>query len=180
MRWMMYRWWWCEGDRAWWVFESVFLRSSDEGFWACLRDLPSDIPRPPEIWASLCNLKLKLRGNSHSFAILGSDSPQSNNKMGKIFKDETAYASACTDPGAALALLLSGRTRVRHWQSSRRLWPDTRRLQHPLDDCCRLVLPYIPCRTACSRRNRSLMTLPGWGRNVLLLAVIPVPRRWKG
>ena len=31
---------------------------------------------------------------------------------------------------------------VRHWQSARRLWPDTRRLQLPLDDCCRLVLPY--------------------------------------
>ena len=42
----------------------------------------------------------------------------------------------------ALAPLLSGGTRVRHWQSARRLWPDTRRQQLPLDDCCRLVLPY--------------------------------------
>ena len=31
---------------------------------------------------------------------------------------------------------------VRHWQCARRLWPDTMRLQLPLDDCCRLVLPY--------------------------------------
>ena len=38
----------------------------------------------------------------------------------------------CTDAGAALALLLSGGTRVRHWQSTRRLWPDTKRLQLPL------------------------------------------------
>ena len=44
--------------------------------------------------------------------------------------------------GAALAPLLSGGTRVRYWQSAQRLWSDTRRLQLPLDDCCRLVLPY--------------------------------------
>ena len=29
--------------------------------------------------------------------------------------------------------------------------------------------------TAFNRRNRSLMTLPGWGRKVLPLAIIPVP-----
>ena len=60
---MMYR-WWCEGasDRAWWVIESIFLRSPDK-----------------ETWVSLCNLMLKLRGISSSSAILGSDSPQSNN-----------------------------------------------------------------------------------------------------
>ena len=46
------------------------------------------------------------------------------------------------DAGAALALLLSGGTRVRHWKSAQRLWPDTRKLQLPLDDCCRVVLPY--------------------------------------
>ena len=51
MRWMMYR-WWCEvvGDRAWWVIESVFLRSPDKGFWACLGDIPPDMPRRPETW----------------------------------------------------------------------------------------------------------------------------------
>ena len=34
IRWMMYR-WWCEsrGDRAWWVIQSVFLRSPKKGFW---------------------------------------------------------------------------------------------------------------------------------------------------
>ena len=41
-----------------------------------------------------------------------------------------------------LAPLLSGGTRVSHRQSARRLWPDTRRLQLPLDDCCRLMLRY--------------------------------------
>ena len=80
MRWMMYR-WWCEGggDRAWWVIESVFLRSPDKGFWACLGDIPPDMPRRPETWVSLYNLMMKLCGISRSSAILGSDSPQSNN-----------------------------------------------------------------------------------------------------
>ena len=79
MRWMMYR-WWCEGggDRAWWVIESVFLRSPDKGFWAC--HIPPDMPIRPETWVSLCNLMLKLCGISRSPAILGSDSPQSNNR----------------------------------------------------------------------------------------------------
>ena len=34
-------------------------------------------------------------------------------------------------------LTTSDEARVPHWQSARRLWPDTRRLQLPLDDCCR-------------------------------------------
>ena len=53
MRWMMYR-WWCEGgsDRAWLVIESVFLRSPDKGYWACLGDIPPDMPRRPETWAT--------------------------------------------------------------------------------------------------------------------------------
>ena len=81
MRWMMYR-WWCEGggDRAWWVIESVFLRSPDKGFWACLGDIPPDMPRRPETWVSLYNLMMKLCGNLRSSVILGSDSPQSNNR----------------------------------------------------------------------------------------------------
>ena len=33
-------------------------------------------------WVSLCNLMMKLRGISRSFAILGSDSPQSDNRKG--------------------------------------------------------------------------------------------------
>ena len=43
---------------------------------------------------------------------------------------------------AALAPLLSVRTRVRRWQSPRRLWW---RLQLPLDNCCRLVFTVIWC-----------------------------------
>ena len=67
IRWVMYS-WWCEsgGDRAWLVIESVFLRSPDKGFWACLGDIPPDM--------------LKLCGIPRSSAILGSDSPQSNNR----------------------------------------------------------------------------------------------------
>ena len=68
--------------RAWWVIESVFLRSPEKGFWACLGDLPPDMPRRPETWVSLFNFMLKLRGISRSSAILGSDSPQSNNRKG--------------------------------------------------------------------------------------------------
>ena len=60
----------------------------------------------------------------------------------RLFKATTAYISLCTDASAVLAPLLSRGTRVCHWQSVRTLWPDTRRLQLPLDDCCRLVLPY--------------------------------------
>ena len=59
-----------------------------------------------------------------------------------LFKATTAYTNDSTDAGAALAPLLSEGTRIRHWQSARRLWPETRRLQVSLDDCCRLVLPY--------------------------------------
>ena len=39
---------WGWDDRAWWVIESVFLRSPDKGYWACLGDIPPDMPRRPE------------------------------------------------------------------------------------------------------------------------------------
>ena len=123
-------------------------------------------PRRPETWVPLCNLMLKLHGISRSSAILGSDNPQSNNKKDnslwvapfipreipnvKHAIATTAYTSASTD---ALASQLSRRTRVRHWQSARRLWPDTRRLQLPLDDCCRLVLPYHAIQHATDGTN---------------------------
>ena len=71
------------GDRAWWVIESVFLHSSDKGFWVCLEYLPPDMPRWPETWVSLCNLMLKIRGISHSSAILAS--LQSNNRKGNSY-----------------------------------------------------------------------------------------------
>ena len=98
----------------------LFLRSPDKGFWACLGDLPPDMPRRPETWVSLCNLMLKHRGISRSSAILGSDSPQSNNR-----KDNSLWVTPFiprerpnVKHAVALPLLLSGRTRVRHWQSS--------------------------------------------------------------
>ena len=70
----MYRWWCeCGGDRAWWVIESVFLRSPDKGLWACLGDPPPDMSRQPETCISLCNLLLNLFGMSRSSAILGMD-----------------------------------------------------------------------------------------------------------
>ena len=120
-------------------------------------------------------------GISHSSAILGSDNPQRNNRKGNSIHSPCErpnvikHASASTDAGATLAPLLSGGTRVHHWQSARSLWPDTRRLQLLLDDCCRLVLLHKAV-TAFNRRNRSLMTLSGWGRKILLLAIISVPQ----
>ena len=45
----------------------------------------------PETWVSLCNLMLKLRGISRSSAILGSDSPQSNNR-----KDNSLWVTPFT------------------------------------------------------------------------------------
>ena len=83
MRWMMYR-WWCEGggDRESWVIERVFFRSPDKGFWACLGDLPPNMPRRPETWVSLCNLMLKLRGISRSSLSSGRSSHESNNMKG--------------------------------------------------------------------------------------------------
>ena len=73
---------------------------------------------------------------------IAGERPNANTCYGWLFKATTAYTSACTDAGAALAPLLRKRTRVCHWQSARRLWPDTRRVQLPLDNFCRLVLPY--------------------------------------
>ena len=61
------------------LIESVFLLSLDRGFSACLGDYLPDISRWSETWVSLCNLCLKHCGLSHIPAILGSDSPQSNN-----------------------------------------------------------------------------------------------------
>ena len=80
MRWMMDR-WWCEGggDRAWWVIESVFLCSLNKGLYKG-GYTPPDMPRRPETWVSLCNLMLNLCGISRSSVILGSESPQSNNR----------------------------------------------------------------------------------------------------
>ena len=52
---MMYS-WWCEGDRAWLVIESVFIRPPDKGLWACLGDLTQDMSRRSETWVSLLNL----------------------------------------------------------------------------------------------------------------------------
>ena len=39
-----------------WGIDSAFLHSTDKGFWACLRDLPPDMPRWSETWVSLCKI----------------------------------------------------------------------------------------------------------------------------
>ena len=44
------------------LLRALFLLSPDKGLWACLGDLPADMPRWPKTRVSLCNLMLKLRG----------------------------------------------------------------------------------------------------------------------
>ena len=108
------------------------------------------MPRRPETWVSLCNLMLKLCDISRSSAILGSDSPQSNNR-----KDNSLWVTSFIPrekPNVKRHIAgylrlpqlspVERRNQGTPLQSVRRLWPDTRRLQLPLDDCCRLVLPY--------------------------------------
>ena len=121
MRWMMYRWLFeGGGDRAWWVIESVFLRSPNKGCWTCLGDLSLEMPRRPETCVSLCNLMLKLCGISRGSAILGSDSPQRNNSKGNSIHPlwETQYqqhaiATTLPRPTPAPALM-----RELHWHRS--------------------------------------------------------------
>ena len=48
---------------------------------------------------------------------------------------EAIYPQTCPDLGFAVQFNAETRAAIR-------LWPDRRRLQLPLDDCCRLVLPY--------------------------------------
>ena len=132
--------------------ESVFRRSLEKGFWACLGDLPPDIPRLPETWATVCNLMLALRttllssGRIVPRVTIVRVTPFIPRDRTNVRHSNAGY-SRLPRPTPAPALMrvlhwLSGGTRVHHWQSARRLWPDTRRLQLPLDDCSRLVLPY--------------------------------------
>ena len=75
----------------------------------------------------------ELCGISRSSAILGSDSPQSNNTRGNSIFVPSERPN-----------VISAVERRNHWQTARRLWPDRRRLQLTLDDCCRLVLRTMP------------------------------------
>ena len=81
MRWMMYR-WWCEGggDRAWWVIESVFLRSLDKGFWACLGDIPPDMPKRRKTRVFPVQFNAETLWHFAQLRYPGSNSPQSNNR----------------------------------------------------------------------------------------------------
>ena len=155
------------------------------GYWDMSR---GSTPRWPETWLSLCNLFLKLSGISCSSAILGSDSPQSNNRKGNsihspwekpnVIKHAIDSYLRLPRPTPAPAMM-----RVLH---RLRCWAEEPRYAtgNPPKDYCQIwggcpwmiavdycfrTMPY----TALNRRNRSLMTLPGWGRKVgLLLAII--------
>ena len=156
----MYR-WWCEGggDRTWWFIESVFLRSPDKEFWACLGDLPPDMPRRPETWVLLCNLMLNFCGISRSFANPGLDSLQSNNRKGnsihspwetlcqtpycRLFKATAAYTSTCTDV-SCIGTAVERRDQCIPLAICHEDYSQIRGGCSSLDDCCRLVLPYHP------------------------------------
>ena len=45
----------------------------------------------------------------------------------------------------------------------------------PLDNCCRLVLPYN-AEQSIQQTEQISNDPPGWGRKVLILAIISVPR----
>ena len=63
----MMRW----SDRAWWVIESVFRHSLDNGFWIYHQKCPDGQQR-----VFVCNLMLKCCGILRSISyVLGSDSP---------------------------------------------------------------------------------------------------------
>ena len=79
------------------------------------RGFTPDVPRRPETWVSICKLMPKLR------VILLSS--------GRMVPRVTI--------GRVTPLLPHERPNVTHSGN-----PDTRRLQLPLDGCCRLVLPY--------------------------------------
>ena len=81
MIWMMYR-WWCEGggDRAWWVIESVFLRSPDKGCWACPGDIPPGMPRRPETWVFPVQFNAESLWHFAQLRYPRVDSLQSNNR----------------------------------------------------------------------------------------------------
>ena len=189
MRWMMWR-WWCEGggDRAWWLIESVFLRSPNKGFWACLGDLPPDMPKRPETWVSLCNLMLKLRGISRSSSriaprvTIGRVTPSIPCERPNVIKHAIAGYLRLSWPTPAPALM-----RELHWHRS---WAEEPGYVtgNPPEGYGQIRggsaasigwllpnSPSVPCQTACNWRNRSLMTLPGWGRKATLLPIITVP-----
>ena len=133
---------------------SVF-HSPDKGFWACLGDLPPDGLRLGFRCAIYCCNSVAFRAHPLSSgrivcrATMGRVTPfipvrdlMSSTCYCQLFKATTACTSASTDARAALSPHSCEGTRVRLWQSALKLLPDMRRLQLPLDDCCRLVLPY--------------------------------------
>ena len=128
------------------------------------KDLYPDMPGRSKTWVSLFKLMLKHCGISHSSAIIGSDSPQSNwgilhsfihsfhvgDMMSNILLpvvqgSTTANISDWTDARAALALLLIGRIRVGCWQSPQRYMEAAACLGY---NRCRLVLPYYTLQHA--------------------------------
>ena len=126
--------------------------------------------RRPETWVSLYNLMMKHRGISRSSAILGWDSPQSNNR-----KDNSLWVTPFIPRerpnvqhaiAGYLRLLVECRKEGTLWQAARRLWQDTRRLQLPLGDCYSHSM---------QQTEQIPVTHPGWVRKVSLLAIIPVP-----
>ena len=177
---------------------NVSLHSPDKGIWAFLGDIPPDMPRRLVTWVLLCNLMLKLCGISRSSAILGSDSPQSNNRKDHSLwvtpfiprerpnvKHAIAGYLRLPPPTSAPALM-----QVLHWL---RCWaeePGYTTGNPPEDnsqirggcsclwmiavDWCFHTMPY----TASNRRNRSLMTPPDGGKSTTTSTHPSTPTRF--
>ena len=169
MRWMMYR-WWCEdgGDKAWWVIESVFLCSPDKGFWA-------STPRHAQTAGNLgfaMQFNAETLLHSHSSAFLGRIvSIVTKGKVTPFFPREkpnvkhsiagylrlprpTPASALMRLLGTPLAICPSIMTRYEDAASS--LW------------WLLQTSASVQCHKAFNRWDRSLMTLSGWGRKVLL------------
>ena len=54
---------------------------------------------------------------------------------------------------------LSGGTKVRRLLATLRLWSETRSLQLPFDDCCRLLFPYHAVQHATEETDPSLQSI---------------------
>ena len=119
---VIYRWWREVASLGMGVAASFFLHSSNKGLWACLGDLHSGMPGGPE-----ARYYLLERGS----IILGSvglfQGYHSQHQNLHCWQRLHWYGSCIS-------------TAVK--RRSQGPWPNTWRLQLPLDDFCRLVIPY--------------------------------------
>ena len=137
------------------------FHSHSKGFWACLGDLPPSIPRffCSKSAAVSSNRIVPITPIAKGNSIHPTWDTSCLIRYCRLFQgyhgqhqylhcSDTALAVPVLLLGAVLAPLLNGGARVQRWQSARRLWPDTWRMEFPLNDDYRLVRPYHALRDA--------------------------------